>query len=50
MKYVGLDIHTKNIVHTVLSENGNVIMRGKIENNCKRSMSFLINLKIEILL
>jgi len=30
MNYVGLDIHTENIVYTVLSEEGNVKMRGKI--------------------
>jgi hypothetical protein len=29
MNYVGLDIHTENIVYTVLSEEGNVKMRGK---------------------
>jgi predicted NBD/HSP70 family sugar kinase len=33
MNYVGLDIHTKNVVYTVLSEDGNVIRRDKIENN-----------------
>ncbi|MGC8981888.1 MAG: IS110 family transposase [Minisyncoccia bacterium] len=41
MNYVGLDIHTKNIVYTVLSEDGNVIMRGKIENNEKEIYEFL---------
>jgi len=30
MNYIGLDIHTKNIVYSVLSENRNVIMRDKI--------------------
>ncbi|MGC8585661.1 MAG: IS110 family transposase, partial [Thermoplasmata archaeon] len=41
MNYVGLDIHTKNIVYTVLSEDGNVIMRGKIENNEEEIYEFL---------
>jgi len=30
MNYIGLDIHTKKIVYSVLSEKGNVIMRDKI--------------------
>jgi len=33
MNYVGLDMHTDNIVYTVLSDDGNVKMRGKIVND-----------------
>jgi transposase len=43
MNYVGLDIHTENIVYTVLSEEGNVKMRGKILNNSDELIEFLRN-------
>jgi len=43
MNYVGLDIHTENIVYTVLSEEGNVKMRGKILNNTDELIEFLRN-------
>jgi Transposase and inactivated derivatives len=43
MNYVGLDIHTENIVYTVLSEEGNVKMRGKILNNSDELIEFLKN-------
>ena len=33
MNYVGLDMHTDNIVYTVLSDDGNVKMRKKIVND-----------------
>jgi len=42
MNYVGLDIHTENIVYTV-SEEGNVKMRGKILNNTDELIEFLRN-------
>jgi len=43
MNYVGLDIHTENIVYTVLSDDGNVKMRGKILNNSDELIEFLRN-------
>jgi transposase len=43
MNYVGLDIHIKNIVYTVLSDDGNVKMRGKIENEAEYILKFLKN-------
>jgi len=43
MNYVGLDIHTENIVYTVLSEEGNVKMKGKILNNSDELIEFLRN-------
>jgi len=45
MNYVGLDIHTKNIVYTTLSEEGNVKMRGKIVNDIEDIVEFLRNFK-----
>jgi len=32
MKYVVMDIHTNNIAYTVLSEKGELLMKGKINN------------------
>ena len=43
MNYVGLDIHTKNIVYTALSDDGNVKMRGKIVNDIGDIIEFLRN-------
>ena len=43
MNYVGLDIHTENIVYTVLSEEGNVKMKGKILNKTDELIKFLRN-------
>jgi len=43
MNYVGLDIHTKNIVYKALSDDGNVKMRGKIVNDIGDIIEFLRN-------
>jgi len=47
MNYVGLDIHTENIVYTVLSEDGNVKTRGKILNKTDELIDFLRNFENE---
>ena len=43
MKYVGIDIHTGSIVYTVLSENGELLTKGKINNTIKDINEFLGN-------
>ena len=43
MNYVGLDIYTEDIVYTVLSEDRNVKMRGKILNKTDELIEFLRN-------
>ena len=43
MNYVGLNIHTENIVYTVLFDDVNVKMRGKIVNNIEYIIEFLRN-------
>jgi len=40
MRYIGLDIHTKNIVYTVISDNGTIIDRGKIDNKTENNKNF----------
>jgi len=43
MNYVGLDMHTENIVYTVLSDDRNVKMKGKILNKTDELIKFLRN-------
>ena len=50
MNYVCLDMHTDNIVYIVLSDDGNVKMRGKIGNDIEYIIKFLRNFKMEIYL
>jgi len=38
MNYVCLDMHTDNIVYIVLSDDGNVKMRGKIVNDIEPNL------------
>ncbi len=43
MRYVGLDLHTKDIVYSVHSEIREILFKGKIKNNMDELSDFLSN-------